>query len=64
MKVLKADAALLIATIRQTDLFPSMPHSYQKMYGGLKLLLKDLDVSFERAIVARRVLENLAMATD
>ena len=64
MKVLKADAALLIAAIRQTDLFSSMPQSYQKMYGGLKLLLKDLDVSFERAIVARRVLAILAMATD
>lgn len=64
MNVLKAVAALLIATIRQTDLFPSMPQSCQKMYGGLKLLLKDLDVSSEYAIVARRVLEILAMATD
>lgn len=64
MNVLKADPALLIATIRQTDLFPSMPQPYQKRYDGLKLLLKDLEVSFEHAIVARRVLENLAMATD
>ena len=34
------------------------------MYGGLKLLLKDLDESFGHAIIARRNLENLAMATD